>query len=124
MKLLANQATTFFGYANRKFNDTHIDAGVKYSFNANGYWKDLLFKSNANRYTNPYMNLFNNYKRNQNEKLFTLLGCLKKTNEFPIGKKVNSAFGKSGSLFCFANDVSHFYWNNSGSLELKITRTK
>jgi hypothetical protein len=30
---------------------------------------------------------------------------------------------RSGTLWCFANDVPVMYWNNSGSIKLTIKRT-
>jgi len=58
-----------------------------------------------------------------NEKSFfsSLLDCNPLT-AFVIGKSQTIAVIDTGVLTCFANDVAFMYWNNSGNLNLQITR--
>lgn len=43
---------------------------------------------------------------------------------FRIGSKATFVPEQDGYLYCFANDAWHAYFNNKGSVTLKITRTK
>lgn len=126
MKLDINQSQTFTICSREFWNETGIEiqAGEVYKFVAEGLWKDLLMKRDADGYTSLYMNLYNRWKRSRENNWFALMGSINQTADFLIGKNNQIVFNKDGKLFCYANDIKGFYWNNSGQLSLKITRIK
>ena len=113
-------------YSEKIWNETGIEIhdGDEYLFEASGEWKDLRKKTDADGYSNLYMSLFNKFKRSKNNKWFALIGSLNMTDSFLIGTCIQISFQKAGILFCFANDIHSFYWNNSGYVILRITRVK
>jgi len=113
-------------YSERIWNETGIEIhdGDEYLFEASGEWKDLWKKTDADGYSNFYMSLYNKFKRSKNNKWLALIGSLDKTDSFLIGIHNQILFKKKGMLFCFANDILNFYWNNSGFVTLRITRVK
>ena len=124
MKLEPNQSLTLDVLARLPWNKTVLEIlpGETYQFEAEGRWTDSTFKTDADGYTNWYMNLYNYFKRVKNAKWFELIGSIDKVNFYRIGKKSTFTFREAGTLCLFANDVSGFYWNNSGKLLLTITR--
>lgn len=128
MKLKLNESIPIEIIAKCKWNPTEIEisAQEEYKFEASGSWSDLMVKTDADGYTNGYMRLFNNLKRAKQYPWFALVGVLNQSNNeyFLIGKNNKIAFEQSGKLYCFANDVNGFYWNNFGSISLKVTRIK
>lgn len=126
MKLPLNDPKKVTINARDVWNDTGIDvnAGETYSFRANGLWTDLIKSCDANGYTNAYMRLFDRWKRSRDNDWFALIGSLNQSGDFLIGTQKTIDFNTEGRLYCFANDVPHFYWNNRGSLTLEITRLK
>lgn len=99
-----------------------IKAGETYEFNAAGVWKDWMISCDADGYSNAYMSLFNRWKRAKNHPWFALIGTFNQKNYFLIGSHAKITFTHEGRLFCFANDVAGFYWNNKGCLQLTISR--
>jgi hypothetical protein len=41
---------------------------------------------------------------------------------FVIGENRLYAANTKGRLYCFANDLPHWYWNNFGSVRVTVTR--
>lgn len=111
----------------------HVKAGEAYRFEVHGdqTWKDLFAKVRADGraswcYRN-YMKLFNRFKRAKGQPWFALIGNIGKDSPkfaFLIGNGTERRFDQEGDLYCFANDLKCMYWNNSGCLELTITRFK
>ena len=126
MRLEINEYKKVIVYSKKIWNETEIQVknGDEYQFEAEGEWKDLWKKTDAEGYSNFYMSLYNKLKRSQNNKWFALMGCVNKSKCFFIGKRNQITTEENGMLFCFANDVCGFYWNNSGYITLKITRKK
>ncbi|MCF2221509.1 hypothetical protein H9Q08_19775 [Chryseobacterium sp. PS-8] len=124
MKLEINQPKSFIIQSEKYWNeiDVEIQEGEVYTFTAEGNWKDLLMETDADGYTNWYMSLYNCFKRSRKNKWFALLGSLNKREDFLIGKNNKILFQHSGRLFCYANDVKGFYWNNFGKISLSIMR--
>lgn len=112
--------------AREKWNSTHIEIseGEEYEFVATGNWRDLFKKSDADGYTNAYMQRFDSRKRAQEYNWFALMGSLDQSTYFFIGKNKTITFEKNGELYCFANDANGFYWNNSGKITLTVKRMK
>ena len=128
MKLIVNETTEIKIHANCKWNSTQIEISEseEYEFTSKGIWRDLTITTDADGYSSFYMKLFDAIKRAKEYKWFSLVGSLstKRNEYFLIGKNNKIAFEKSGSLLCFANDITGFYWNNSGYITLHITRVK
>lgn len=128
MKLELNQTHEFIVKARHPWNDTELEVteGEEYEFTANGKWWDLNFSTTANGYTNSYMQLFDSKKRDKENMWFALMGSINKNEEkyYFIGEKNVVPFQESGLLYCFANDVKGFYWNNFGQLKVLVKRLK
>lgn len=126
MNLKINESIKIKIYAKSKWNSTliEISENEEYEFNAIGNWKDLFITTDADGFTCLYMQLFNSVKRAKRHKWFSLIGSLnqKKDSYFLIGKHNIVSFKNCGNLYCFANDVNRFYWNNFGYLTLHIKR--
>lgn len=128
MKLQVNQTLDVQLYAKYKWNPTqlYVNKDEEYEFIANGIWKDFLIKTDADGYTNPYMRLFDSMKRVKDQNWFSLIGALDQNSDqfFLIGQHRKITFESEGTIYCFANDVEGFYFNNFGSVTLHIKRIK
>ena len=122
-------------YSDCKWNNTGIKliAGQTYRFDANGTWTDLSINADANgyAYNDPRVPWYSklglytlqSFKRQPNSSWFKLIGCLdNESNCFEIGKSSVIKPSANGNLFCYANDLSISYGNNSGFINLTITR--
>jgi len=116
MKLNINESKTISICSKIFWNETDIEIqnGEEYNFAAEGQWKDLLMKCDADGYTSLYMSLYNKWKRSKENNWFALMGSINQTNDFLIGKTNQKTFDESGKLF----------WNNFGEISLTITRIK
>jgi len=126
MKININETKIISIYSKTFWNETNIEiqAGEEYKLEANGIWKDLFMKCDGDGYTSLYMSLYNRWKRSRENNWFALMGSINQNNDFLIGKTNQIVFKESGILFCYANDVKGFYWNNFGELSLTLTRIK
>ncbi len=126
MKLEINESKSFTIYSREFWNETDVEiqSGEEYKFVAEGNWKDLSKETDANGYSNWYMSLFDSLKRSRNNQWFALIGSVNKSGGFLIGKNSQIPFQQNGKLWCYANDVRGFYWNNSGTVLLTVTRIK
>lgn len=110
-----------------KWNETsiHVEAGEIYTIVSTGTWTDSTTISNANGYSDPFLDLFSNFKRNINAEWFELVVELDSTATAPkyvVGADTTITFNESGTLWFYANDAIGFYGNNSGSINTEITR--
>lgn len=88
-------------------------------------WKDWFITSGPEGFTKWYLHLSSGKKRMKNENWFALIGTYNGENPFLIGSGLPEFKAlMTGELICYANDVMGFYWNNSGAIELKITRVE
>lgn len=126
MRIELNSPVTVTIKSKLVWNETEIEIhnGEVYEFQANGEWKDLFKKCDADGYNNSYMSLYNSFKRSKENNWFALIGSINQNNDFLIGKKKQVTFSENGNFSCYANDVKGFYWNNFGELSLTITRIK
>jgi hypothetical protein len=124
------ESVTVAVQARKRWNDTgvHLIAGQEYEFKATGEWIDLIYHSDAEGYASPiwYMRISERWRRVPKENWFALIGALDfdRTSFFKIGTSCIRVMERSGALTCFANDVSIMYWNNKGSIQLMVTRTR
>ena len=101
------------------WNDSGINlaAGATYDFAAQGTWIDLIIPSGPDGYPGLfYQHTLEPSLRFPGAKWFALCGALDRDSQraFLIGKAGRYTCPTSGRLYCFANDVPSWYWNNFG----------
>ena len=114
-----------------KFNHTGVllEPLAEYRFEVIGHhnWKDWFKKTDADGYDPCYLKPVWWLKRSRNQPWFKLMGAVGRDarEQFAIGK-LNEHFQptREGELLCYANDAPFMYWNNCGSLTLRITRIR
>jgi hypothetical protein len=116
-----------------KWNDTRLNVrkGERYLLSATGRWYDASFAAGPEGYKSPnfYFRALEGLRRVPCADWFALV--------VTVGQNLSSAFvvtpfagappttldvTQDGSLFGFANDLSWFYFNNSGCVLLTIER--
>lgn len=117
--------------------DTTVDMapGEEYELTATGLWWDLYIPSSPNGFFFLQQVLVERFlpeflverffrPRHRASNFFALIGCLDRRpdQQFFIGKYCKYTPAVAGRLFCFANDVPGFYWNNWGKVDLTIKR--
>ena len=126
--------------AHKEWNNTQIRlvAGEEYHLKASGQWVDEYIVCDADGWPSDLLNLLfslfglnllleatKGLLRVPEERLFTLIGSIdQQAPYFRIGGEARIAPQATGTLYCFANDVPFFYWNNWGKIQLMITRTR
>jgi len=112
--------------ARQKWNDTgfKLVAGRMYVFRASGTWNDASIRTGPQGYRSPtfFFRCLERYRRFPKADWFSLIGAIDRdlSTAFLIGLGTDVEAQRSGTLTCFANDLSVMYWNNSGSVELDI----
>jgi hypothetical protein len=105
--------------------------GEAYDFICPGrqIWKDggvsVAPNGDASEWYRAYMSLYSNLKRVPSMPTLALIGRTTSSEQdsFQIGYVLKEhTIKNSGELVCFGNDVPGFYFNNSGSLILLVTR--
>lgn len=97
-----------------------VQKGERYSFEATGKWTDWFVKTTADGYKNIF---YEPFTRNPEAPMFSLNGAVGHDKPyFFIGTKNVITMPASGKLSFFANDITGTYWNNKGSLQLKVTK--
>lgn len=128
MKLQIGEASVVKICSRKWWNSTQVEIseGEEYEFTVEGKWTDFGITKDANGYTCAYLQLFDRCKRAKQDRWFALIGSLDKNEDkyYLIGKKSCIPFNESGILYCFANDVKGFYWNNWGHVTLQLKRIK
>lgn len=121
------EQNTFPVYARQFWNDSGIDLvkDARYLFNAQGNWLDLITPCGPDGYPGLfYQKKLENLLRIPNRKWFLLCGAVDQDSNtaFEIGSSYLYKSDKKGRLFCFANDMPGWYWNNFGNIQVKIKR--
>jgi hypothetical protein len=98
-----------------------LEAGVTYDCVATGSWKDASIVHDANGKDVPKLRWWIVLRRVRNADWFRLIGVVDGENHL-LGTHATITPSKSGELVCYANDVWFMYWNNTGSIELTVTR--
>lgn len=134
VRLAKGKSLTFLVSARKLWGDgvLCVSPGQVYRFEVTpgrDHWRDLVFKVDAQGrspwFYRIYMSMFSKWKRAKGQPWFALIGNIGRAstqNAFLIGKSSEHRFDEAGRLFGFANDVAGFYWNNSGSLQVVVTR--
>jgi hypothetical protein len=102
-----------------------LESGAVYDLNATGTWFDAGRPAGPDGYPdgNFLQNLVSWLRRLPDRNWFVLLGVAEpKKAPFVIGTNATYQARQAGQLICFANDVPGFYWNNTGAVNLTITR--
>lgn len=122
--------TVEFGiFALLRWNDTALKMlkGESYVLTAAGKWYDATIKTDANGYPSDRLRhrLMARFRRSPNQNWFFLMGALSMDDRkaFPLGAGPTTYTAtEDGRLYCFANDLWWFYFNNSGLLKLVVKR--
>ena len=122
--------TVEFGiFALLRWNDTALKMlkGESYALTADGKWYDATIKSDANGYTSNLLRhrLTARFRRSPKQNWFLLMGALSMDDRkaFALGAGPTTYTAtEDGKLYCFANDLWRFYFNNSGQVKLAVTR--
>ncbi len=131
--LNVNTSTNAEICAKNLWNHTNIKliANQEYYFEATGEWFDAYgqIACNADGFSSgevgrPYLWLVEWLRRSSSDKWFSLIGSIDKSKQtyFKIGSNLTFKSPCTGELVCFANDVIGFYKNNSGVINLQVTR--
>lgn len=115
--------------ARAMWHDTRVctRAGEEYQFSASGSWIDWYIPCDANGWVSIIpLKPLEAMRRMPDANWFALVGCIERDlkHTFLIGREARVKMSAGGELYCFANDAPWAYWNNLGSLKLKITRIK
>ncbi len=119
----------------KEWNNTQIRlvAGEEYHFKASGQWVDWYIVCDADGWSysgllsplNLLLEATKGFRRVPEHRLFTLIGSIdQQAPYFGIGVEATVTPKATGTLYCFANDIPFFYWNNWGEIQLTITRTR
>jgi hypothetical protein len=117
-------------WAKKWWNDSgiYLEPGdYRYDVDPEDTWSDAQIQCNAEGYASPsafMRGLLWTRRHNGGDRWFELVGAVNKENFFKIGTHTTHPVvgGEGGTLFCFANDAMPMYWNNSGSVWLRVTR--
>jgi hypothetical protein len=106
------------------WNDTGIDvvAGLTYSYEANGTWKDSTIECDANGFSRFFMDRFSFLKRTPSARWFQLVTSNDKQSAYTVVLGTSGRFiaPASGRLWVYANDASFAYGNNSGTIDFVV----
>ena len=117
-------------HAGKRWNHTgvRVSPGERYSLAANGGWVDWHTVTNPNGYASPnlLLRIAEGLRRMPSARWFRLVGSIGKQRSsfFGIGEICTFEPTIRGELLCFANDVVWMYFNNSGAVNLRITRER
>ena len=95
-------------------------AGHMYRFRATGQWKDASHACGPTGYSVWYLVPWVPLRRFVRAPWFSLIGTVNGADAFVIGDGRDWTAARDGELWCYANDVSFMYGNNSGSITLDV----
>lgn len=128
LQLAPGQSATFGIFACLMWNNTTLEvhSGETYEIYATGTWNDAQIRSGPDGYQSPslLMRIFAPLRRRPKDNWFALIGAVgeQEKGTFLIGKNLRWQPAADGALYCYANDVPGFYFNNSGTIKLSATR--
>lgn len=124
MSALPPLGTRTVSVAARPYNNQSgvlLESGATYEFTASGTWNDDQTTCGPDGYDEPRLRKFAFLRRSRANLWFALMGDVG-SQRFLIGSHAQVTIDKTGELTCFANDAPFKYGNNSGQVELMITR--
>ena len=110
------------------WNNTGImlKGGCRYATATSGMWHDANKACDATGWVSDSALIkdLEHFRRVRDDNWFALIGACdqNRRTEFLIGNAPEFTAPQDGELTCFANDAPFMYWNNSGSIELTVTR--
>jgi hypothetical protein len=113
------------------WNDSGIilerDGRYQFASDPAQQWLDWSNPANANGYKSNslLLKLSEWFRRVPSADWFTLIGAIGMSERaaFIIGCSLKDFQPvENGRLYCFANDLSFMYWNNSGTVTVRVTR--
>lgn len=116
--------------ARAPWNDTRIDLvqGGIYQLTAEGKWWDLFIQADADGYPTKLwpQGHYESRRRVPTALWFCLVGVIASVEgrAFAIGRHAQIEAETQGRLFCCANDVPGYYFNNFGKLQLLVQRVR
>jgi hypothetical protein len=129
IRLKVGDTVEFGIFALLRWNDTALKMlkGESYTLTADGKWYDATIKSDANGYTSDLLRhrLTARFRRSPKQNWFLLMGALSMEDckAFALGAGPTTYTAtEEGKLYCFANDLWRFYFNNSGLVKLAVKR--
>ena len=129
-----NESASAIIDSNNFWNDTGIELKEECTYTLYADPPDQIWvdgakwpqRCTAEGYNHVVLDMLSFLKRFRRAKWFCLIGAIDKdeSTQFKIGIKLeNYRPEKSGTLCCFANDARKHYFNNTGSMNIKIRRT-
>ena len=117
----------FTVFARAKLNATPlwVQQGERHRFVASGTWYDASIRTGPAGYPSRSLGfrLVAPFRRVRNANWFALIGSIhQKGPAFVIGDGAEIVMLADGLLYCFANDLPSFYFNNSGHIQVVVTR--
>jgi uncharacterized protein (DUF2235 family) len=117
----------FVVLARAKWNATPlwVSKGERHRFAASGMWNDASIRIGPGGYPSPSLGfrLAEPFRRASKANWFALIGTIQqKGPAFTIGDGAEIEMPADGLLYCFANDLPSFYFNNSGHVNVVVTR--
>ncbi|MFN8058037.1 MAG: hypothetical protein U0Q12_12805 [Vicinamibacterales bacterium] len=116
--------------AARRWTSTgvRLQAGETYALSVSGQWRDASIDSGPSGYAsvNLFQRATERLRRVPSAPWFALVGAIDRLRDtqFVIGGGCVYRAIADGELTCFANDLLGFYWNNSGSVTLHVTKVE
>ena len=92
---------------------------------ASGIWCDASIRTGPAGYPSRSLGfrLAEPFRRARKANWFALIGTIhQKGPAFVIGDGTDIVIPADGLLYCFANDLPSFYFNNSGHVKVVVTR--
>ena len=104
-------------------DQAHLESGGRYEITAAGAWFDASIRSTPGGYRNLsfLQRRTERFRRSAGGLWFELTGEVD-GRTFPIGRATEILAEADGELVCWANDVRIAFGNNSGSVDVTVTR--
>lgn len=110
--------------ARRKWNSVaHLRGGVEYKIEVapGQLWYDWRIRCGPEGYELWYLIPFRWMRRLRAAPWFALVGAIGEGPLFEITDSQIVSSQENGQLRCFANDIRFMYWNNRGTIEVRVT---
>lgn len=132
--------TTILVYANKEYNlvDSDLSPGdtLQFEVEPGQVWKDACIACDEKGHGHDsviWQSISHMFARLRGAPLFALTACVCECGKTPtddclvnVGSGLAYVVGgdpaKKYCVYLFANDVSLFYWNNSGAIDVRVTR--
>ena len=106
------------------FTGVIVEPSQKFAIEADAgdRWVDFYIVTTAQGYARPYLERYGPKKRLPAAPWFALLGQVRGSGPFLVGRSWSGRGPGSGELQLFPNDLPRMYWNNFGLILVRITR--